>query len=65
MIGDGWEECEAAELMRWPFVKIDLKPDGLHRFPGLTQKTIGHYLSVVYGDSKAKTEDQDTTSNVT
>ncbi|CAO2819587.1 unnamed protein product [Amaranthus hypochondriacus] len=65
VIGDGWEECEAAELMRWPFVKIDLKPDGLHRFPGLTQKTIGHYLSVVYGDSKAKTEDQDTTSNVT
>ncbi|XP_057520381.1 eyes absent homolog isoform X2 [Amaranthus tricolor] len=65
VIGDGWEECEAAEFLRWPFVKIDLKPDGFHRFPGLTQKTIGHYLSVVYGDSKAETEDQDTTSNVT
>ncbi|GAB4834718.1 hypothetical protein Ancab_032981 [Ancistrocladus abbreviatus] len=49
VIGDGWEECEAAEILRWPFVKIDPKPDGFHRFPGLTVRTVGYYLSVVYG----------------
>ncbi|KMT11682.1 hypothetical protein BVRB_5g106200 [Beta vulgaris subsp. vulgaris] len=67
VIGDGWEECEAAEFLRWPFVKIDPKPDGLHRFPGLTQVTIGHYLSVAYGRSDAEAGDQgtSTTSTVT
>ncbi|KAG5040508.1 hypothetical protein GLYMA_05G112400v4 [Glycine max] len=49
VIGDGWEECEAAEIMRWPFVKIDPRPGKLHRFPGLTLTTISHYFSVVYG----------------
>ncbi|RDX89219.1 Eyes absent-like 2 [Mucuna pruriens] len=49
VIGDGWEECEAAETMRWPFVKIDPRPGKLHRFPGLTLTTISHYFSVVYG----------------
>lgn len=49
VIGDGWEECEAAEIMRWPFVKIDPKPGKPHRFPGLTLTTVGHYFSVVYG----------------
>ncbi|KNA25878.1 hypothetical protein SOVF_002510 [Spinacia oleracea] len=51
VIGDGWEECEAAEFLKWPFVKIEPKPDGFHRFPGLTRETVGHYLSVVYGRS--------------
>lgn len=48
-IGDGWEECEAAEIMRWPFVKIDPRPGKHHRFPGLTLTTVSHYFSVVYG----------------
>nr|ACU17702.1 unknown [Glycine max] len=48
-IGDGWEESEAAEIMRWPFVKIDPRPGKLHRFPGLTLTTVSHYFSVVYG----------------
>uniref|UniRef100_A0A803LU39 protein-tyrosine-phosphatase n=1 Tax=Chenopodium quinoa TaxID=63459 RepID=A0A803LU39_CHEQI len=65
VIGDGWEECEAAEFLRWPFVKIDPKPDGHHRFPGLTRETVGHYLAVVYGRPDAETEDQDTTSSTT
>ncbi|KAK4747401.1 hypothetical protein SAY87_013987 [Trapa incisa] len=51
VIGDGWEECEAAEAMRWPFVKIDLSPSGSHRFPGLTMRTLGYYFSVVYGQN--------------
>ncbi|XP_052171292.1 eyes absent homolog isoform X2 [Diospyros lotus] len=58
VIGDGWEECEAAQAMRWPFVKIDIQPGGCHRFPGLTLRTLNHYFSVVYGDSDAKKEDE-------
>ncbi|XP_015866001.3 eyes absent homolog [Ziziphus jujuba] len=50
VIGDGWEECEAAELMRWPFIKIDPRPGCSHRFPGLTLATVGCYLSIVYGN---------------
>ncbi|KAJ1428950.1 HAD-like superfamily [Sesbania bispinosa] len=49
VIGDGWEECKAAEIMRWPFVKIESGPGKPHRFPGLTVRTISHYFSVVYG----------------
>ncbi|KAK7330886.1 hypothetical protein VNO77_25092 [Canavalia gladiata] len=49
VIGDGWEECEAAEIMRWPFVQIDPRPGKLHRFPGLSLATVSHYFSVVYG----------------
>ncbi|KAK7263317.1 hypothetical protein RJT34_30905 [Clitoria ternatea] len=49
VIGDGWEECEAARNMRWPFVKMDPRPGKLHRFPGLTLTTVSHYFSVVYG----------------
>ncbi|KAK9716223.1 hypothetical protein RND81_06G219300 [Saponaria officinalis] len=64
VIGDGWEECEAAEILRWPFVKIEPKPDGFHRFPGLTLKTMGYYLSVVYGNSDAEHDNQVSTSTV-
>ncbi|CAJ1943125.1 unnamed protein product [Sphenostylis stenocarpa] len=55
--GDGWEECEAAEIMRWPFVKIDPRPEKLHRFPGLTLTTVSHYFSVVYGRPNNESED--------
>ncbi|KAB5573898.1 hypothetical protein DKX38_001092 [Salix brachista] len=50
VIGDGWEECEGAQAMRWPFVKIAMHPGGDHRFPGLTLRTLGYYFAVVYGD---------------
>lgn len=50
VIGDGWEECEAAQTMRWPFVQIDLQPSSLHRFPGLNSGELKHYFSIVYGD---------------
>lgn len=56
VIGDGWEECEAAQRMRWPFIQIDTRPDGVHRFPGLTLTTVGHYLSVIYGSSPAEND---------
>lgn len=56
-IGDGWEECEAAENMQWPFVQIDPGPVSTsHRFPGLNLETLGHYISVVYGDSDDEDE---------
>ncbi|KAG9140033.1 hypothetical protein Leryth_010547 [Lithospermum erythrorhizon] len=52
VIGDGWEECKAAEAMRWPFVKIDPQPNSsYHRFPGLTLADLGHYISVIYGNA--------------
>lgn len=57
-IGDGWEECEAAEIMRWPFVKIDPRPGKLHRFPGLTLTTVGHYFSVVYGSPNNEDDEE-------
>ncbi|PHU28674.1 hypothetical protein BC332_00767 [Capsicum chinense] len=58
VIGDGWEECNAAESMRWPFVQIDPRPSSLHRFPGLTPKDLGHYISVVYGDCDESDDDK-------
>ncbi|XP_006294519.2 eyes absent homolog 4 [Capsella rubella] len=54
-IGDGWEECAAAQAMQWPFVKIDLQPDSSHRFPGITPKTVSYYFAAVYGNSDADT----------
>lgn len=57
VIGDGWEECEAAQTMRWPLVKIDLRPGSSHRFPGLTLRTLGHYFSVVYGNPGAENDE--------
>ncbi|CAA6669689.1 unnamed protein product [Spirodela intermedia] len=55
VIGDGPEECGAAEIMRWPFVKIDLHPSGSgHRFPGLTLKMLGYYMDAVYGGSESE-----------
>lgn len=49
VIGDGLEECEAARSMNWPFVKVDFRPNGIHRFPGLDMRTIQSYIDVVYG----------------
>ncbi|XP_050376504.1 eyes absent homolog isoform X2 [Argentina anserina] len=57
VIGDGWEEGEAAQLMQWPFIKIDMRPGSSHRFPGLTMRTVGFYFSVVYGNSDAEDEE--------
>lgn len=57
VLGDGWEECAAAQAMKWPFVQIDIQPDSSHRFPGLTLATVGHYFSVIYGTPAEKDED--------
>ncbi|KAM7254278.1 hypothetical protein ACFE04_031960 [Oxalis oulophora] len=59
VIGDGWEECEAAQIMQWPFVKIEMQPDSQYRFPGLTLKTLGYYFSAVYGSLDAENEDDE------
>lgn len=58
VIGDGWEECEAAQSMRWPFVQIDLQPSSVHRFPGLTCADLQHYFSVVYGKNGDEEKEQ-------
>ncbi|XP_057822547.2 eyes absent homolog [Cryptomeria japonica] len=52
VIGDGMEECQAAESLSWPFVKIDPHPNGVHRFPGLSLSTIKHYLNCIYDSSQ-------------
>ncbi|KAG6780757.1 hypothetical protein POTOM_013631 [Populus tomentosa] len=48
--GDGSEDCEGVQAMRWPFVKIYMLPGGDHRFPGLPVRAPGYYFAVVYGD---------------
>eukprot|EP00262_Sarcandra_glabra_P010894 TRINITY_DN2650_c0_g1_i1.p1 TRINITY_DN2650_c0_g1~~TRINITY_DN2650_c0_g1_i1.p1 ORF type:complete len:322 (-),score=49.69 TRINITY_DN2650_c0_g1_i1:78-1043(-) len=58
VIGDGWEECEAAQRMRWPFIRIDPQSNNSHRFPGLTMKTVNHYIDVVYGIPETKNDDE-------
>lgn len=58
VIGDGWEECEAAETMKWPFVKVDHRPTGYRRFPGLTLRDIDLYFSVVYGNADEKDDEE-------
>ncbi|KAJ7952666.1 Plant intracellular Ras-group-related LRR protein [Quillaja saponaria] len=58
VIGDGWEECAASQTMRWPFVKIDLQPGNPHRFPGLTLRTVGHYISIVYGNPITENDEE-------
>lgn len=57
VIGDGWEECEAAQLMRWPFVQIGMQPGSCYRFPGLTLRTLGYYFAVVYGNPGSKNDE--------
>ncbi|XP_019190891.1 PREDICTED: eyes absent homolog 4 [Ipomoea nil] len=64
VIGDGWEECEAAEAMRWPFVKIDPFSSKYHRFPGLTPKDLDLYLAVVYENRNDEKNKEDLKSPV-
>ena len=47
-IGDGHEECSAAQVMKWPFIKIEFQPDAPHRFPGLDMATVQTYMDVIY-----------------
>ncbi|RRT82343.1 hypothetical protein B296_00018437 [Ensete ventricosum] len=56
-IGDGPEECEAAQAMRWPFIKIDLRPSSPHRFPGLNMKMVQSCIDVIYGAADADAEE--------
>ncbi|KAK2969521.1 hypothetical protein RJ640_029814 [Escallonia rubra] len=56
VIGDGWEECAAAQTMKWPFVQVDPRPNSPHRFPGLNFRTLGHYISVVYGNTDEESD---------
>ncbi|RWW64089.1 hypothetical protein BHE74_00028696 [Ensete ventricosum] len=56
VIGDGTEECAAAETMRWPFIKIDLRPASPYRFPGLTMEMVQSHIDVIYGPSDSEDE---------
>lgn len=50
-IGDGHEECSAAQVMKWPFIKIEFRPEAHHRFPGLDLPTVQTYMDVIYESS--------------
>ncbi|KAH7687341.1 Protein-tyrosine-phosphatase protein [Dioscorea alata] len=58
VIGDGMEECMAAQRMSWPFIQIDFRPGGVHRFPGLTLRMVEHYIDVIYGPSNSDNCDE-------
>lgn len=58
VLGDGVDEEEAARSLQWPFLKISIGPDGLHRLPTISYSTIEEYLAGVY-----KGEDGLTTSS--
>lgn len=53
VIGDGIDECEAAQALQWPFVKIDTPPYGHLRLPALSVGIIDSYMKVVYGDDES------------
>ncbi|XP_074566577.1 protein phosphatase EYA-like isoform X1 [Curcuma longa] len=57
VIGDGNEECEAAQTMGWPFIRIDHQPSSPYRFPGLTMKSVQSYIDVAYESSDANVEE--------
>ncbi|MCO5582360.1 hypothetical protein L7F22_036254 [Adiantum nelumboides] len=50
VIGDGLDECEAAEALKWPFIKIDPQPYGHLRLPALSVQVINNYMRVIYGN---------------
>eukprot|EP00249_Psilotum_nudum_P022253 c28436_g1_i2 orf=322-1344(-) len=50
VIGDGQDECEAAQALSWPFIKIETGPGGYHRLPALSLPIIQHYVEAVYRD---------------
>ncbi|MCO5581506.1 hypothetical protein L7F22_035391 [Adiantum nelumboides] len=50
VIGDGLDECEAAEALKWPFIKIDPQPYGHIRLPALSVQVINNYMRVIYGN---------------
>lgn len=53
VIGDGLDECEAAQALNWPFVKIDTPPYGHLRLPALSVQIIDNYMRVIYGDDES------------
>ena len=50
------EECQVAENLGWPFVKIDPYLEGGHRFPGISLSTMNHYLHCIYDNSESDEE---------
>ncbi|KAJ3690942.1 hypothetical protein LUZ61_020106 [Rhynchospora tenuis] len=57
-IGDGMEECNAAQSLNWPFIKVDFRPGNPNRFPGLNKGTLRSYISVMYGTSESDDEEK-------
>lgn len=59
VIGDDLDECEAAQALRWPFLKVDIKPDGIHRLTELSVPIIKSYMRVIYGDDVDEPDKED------
>lgn len=49
VVGDGIDECEAAHILSWPFVKINMGPYAVHRLPAVSMDVLDDYMKVVYG----------------
>lgn len=52
VIGDGIDECEAAQDLSWPFVRIDIGPYAVHRIPIVTMDIVDYYMNTIYDPSK-------------
>ncbi|CAK9207324.1 unnamed protein product [Sphagnum jensenii] len=53
-IGDGIDECEAAQILEWPFVRISTAPSGAQtqdafRLPLLSMEILDHHVTNCYG----------------
>jgi len=53
-IGDGIDECEAAQILEWPFVRVSTAPSGAQiqdafRLPLLSMDILHHYVTNRYG----------------
>lgn len=51
VIGDGLDEKEAARVLGWPFVNINIDPDAPNQLPLLSSKTVEEHMKTVYKNS--------------
>ena len=51
VIGDGVDECEAANGLSWPFLKIHIGPNAVYQLPTVSMEIIDHHMKIVYEPS--------------
>lgn len=48
VVGDGIDECEAAQWLAWPFVKINIGPDADNRLPIMSMEILEQNMRTIY-----------------